>query len=151
MHTKCFWPKFNQCNQSGGGASVQIQPTPIIPITLPRHNPSWGIRGASIGIQPIPRTPNRGLQYFIGWGQSTLTSYTSYQFQDPRWCDPTWWDPKFWECQPGTKDNNSWQSWYQGQSTPIQQQQRMRSVQPPGKEQVNPEQLNQFHPHPHQK
>ena len=122
MHTRCFWPECRQCNNSGGGASVQIQPTPKIPITLPQYNPSWGIRGVSVGIQPAPRTPNPGLQYFAGWGQSTLTGYHPYQFQDPRWCDPRWWDPNFWEYQPRISNNDSWQLWYQGQSTPIQQQ-----------------------------
>ena len=114
-------------------ASAGIQPTPTIPITFPKHNPSWGIRGASIGIQPTPRTPNPRLQYFIGWAQSTSTGYHPYQFLDPRWCNPN-----FWEYQPGIADNNSWQLWYQGESTPIQQQGRMRPVQPPGKEQVQP-------------
>ena len=136
------------------GASVQIQPTPTMPITLPWHNPSWGIGGASIGIQPTPTTPDLGLQCFTGWGQSTPTGYTPYQFQEPRWCDPTWWDPKFWEYQPAITDNNSWQSWYQGgqgQSTPIEQQWRMRPVQPPppGEEQVQPRTTQSVLPPPH--
>ena len=138
MHTKCFWPKCHQCNQSGGGASVQIQPTKTIPITLPQHNPGWGIRGSSIGNQPTPRTFDPGCQYFIGWGLSPTTSFILYQFQDSRWCDPTWWDPIFWEYQPMIADNNSWQLWYQGQSTPFQQQQRTRPVLPPGEEEVKP-------------
>ena len=71
--------------------------------------------------------------------------YHPYQFQDSRWCDPRSCDPNFWEYQPRIADNNSWQLWYQGQSTPIQQQgrtqvqcQRMRPVQPRTTESIPP-------------